>query len=79
MRRRTDDSEALFEDLDGPYLVGLGNWLVDQLELSELEKGQVLLLYTVLERATNALVLAFPEVLAPLFVRMLQALDDDDE
>jgi hypothetical protein len=78
MGRGTDDSEALFEDLDGPHLVGLGNWLVDQLELSELEKEQVLLLYMLLERATNALMQAFPEVLGPLFMRMLQALDDDE-
>lgn len=79
MGRHERDTESLFEDMDGPYLVGLGNWLVRSLEVSELEKEQVLLLHMVLERGLDMLWRTFPEVFAPLAMRMVARLDNDDD
>jgi hypothetical protein len=79
MGRREQDVEPLFEDMDGPYLVGLGNWLARSLDVSELGNEQVLLLHMVLERGLNMLWQAFPEVIAPLVMRMMASLDDDDD
>jgi len=70
-RSEERDAEALFEAIDGEYLVGLGNWLARSLDPLELENEQVLLLQVVLERCMNALWQAFPEVLAPYIMRMV--------
>lgn len=79
MGRREQNIETLFEDMDGPYLVGLGNWLAESLELPELKNEHVLLLYMVLERSLGALWRAFPEVLSPLIMRKIAGLESDDD
>ena len=79
MGRREQDTDTLFEDMDGPYLVKLGNWLARSLDVSELGTEEVLLLHMMLDRCLNALWRTFPEVLAPLVVRILAGLDSDDD
>lgn len=78
-RNEERDAEALFDAIDGQYLVRLGNWLARSLEPSELENEQVLLIQLVLERCMNALWQAFPEVLAPYVMRMLALASAEDE
>jgi len=72
-------SAPLFEDIDGPILVGLGNWLTESLEVAELSTEQVLLLFMLLERGIDALWRHFPEVLLPLVIRILERFSSDDE
>lgn len=79
MGRREQDTDTLFEDMDGPYLVGLGNWFFSSLDVSELEPEQVLLLQMLFERGLNALWETFPEVIAPLILRMMAGLESDDD
>ena len=79
MGRREQDTDTLFEDMDGPYLVRLANWLARSLDVSELETEEVLLLHMVLDRCLKALWRTFPEVLAPLIMRILANPDSDDD
>jgi len=72
-------SAPLFEDIDGPILVGLGNWLAESLEVAELSKEQVLLLFMLLDRGIDALWRNFPSVLLPLVIRILERFSSDDE
>lgn len=72
-------SAPLFEDIDGPILIGLGNWLAESLEVAELSKEQVLLLFMLLDRGIDALWRNFPEVLLPLVIRILERFSSDDE
>lgn len=72
-------NEALLEEIDGPVLVGIGNWLAESLNASELENDQVLLLHLILERCSKVLWRLFPEVLAPLALRAMARLEEDDE
>ena len=71
--------KALFEEIDGPYLVGMGNWLAESLDVSELKNEQVLLLYMALDRGLKALWKAFPEVFKTISQRLLAELMDDDD
>lgn len=66
----------LLEDMDGPILVGIGNWLAESLDVSKLSHKQVLLLYMVLGRCIDALWREFPKVLLPLVTAQLE---EDDE
>ena len=79
MGRYEQPTEPLLEELDGPVLVGIGNWLAKSLDVSELSNEQVLWLHMVLVRGINALWQQFPEVLSPLMHRLLMHLDEDDE
>jgi len=81
MGRYKQPTEPLFEELDGPVMVGIGNWLAKSLDVSELSSEQVLWLHLVLGRGISALWQQFPEVLAPLTLRLLmrQAEDDEDD
>ena len=76
-------SAPLFEDIDGPILVGLGNWLAESLAeslvVAELSKEQVLLLFMLFERGIDALWRNFPSVLLPLVIRILERFSADDE
>ncbi len=72
-------SAPLFEDIDGPILVGLGNWLAESLDVAELSKEQVLLLFMLFERGIDALWRNFPSVLLPLIIRILERFSADDE
>lgn len=72
-------SAPLVEDIDGPILVGLGNWLAESLDAAELSKEQVLLLFMLLDRGIDALWRNFPEVLLPLVIRILERFSSDDE
>ena len=71
--------EGLLEDMDGPVLVGLGNWLVESLDVSELENEQVLLLFMLLVRALDALQKEYSDILLPLMTRLVMKLEQDDE
>lgn len=79
MGHREQGTQTLFEAMDGPFLVKLGNWLADSLDVSELENEQVLLLQMVLERCLNALWRAFPEVIAPLILRRMANLESEED
>ena len=82
MGQSEQGTKTLFEELDGPYLVGLANWLAQSLDPSELTTEQVLILETVIERCMNALWQAFPEIFATHLVRQmtrLASVDDEDE
>ena len=60
MGRREQDTDTLFEVMDGPYLVKLGNWLARSLDVSELGNEEVLLLHMMLDRGLKALWRTFP-------------------
>lgn len=79
MGRYEQPTEPLLEELDGPVLVGIGNWLTQSLDVSELSNEQVLWLYMMLERGLAALWRQFPEVLSPLVLRLVMRLDEYDE
>jgi len=79
MARKEQGTKTLFEEMDGPFLVGMANWLAESLDISELGKEQVLLLNMVLERCQNALWLTFPEVIKPLLVRAMQRLNSEED
>ncbi len=79
MGRHTQATEPLFEDIDGPVLVGIGNWLAESLDILELSNEQVLWLYMMFGRYIDALWREFPDVLLPLTIRLLKRLDEDDE
>jgi hypothetical protein len=68
----------LLEDIDGPILVGLGNWLAESLDAAELSTEQVLLLFMLLDRGIDALWRNSPEVLLPLVIRILERFSSDD-
>lgn len=80
MGRHEQHEGPLFEELDGPVLVSIGNWLVESLDASELENEQVLLLDLIISRCMDALFRLFPEVLGPLILRQLArwVTDEDD-
>ena len=77
--RKGAPNETLLEEIDGPILVAIGNWLAESLDASELENEQVLLLHLILERCSKVLWRMFPEVLAPLALRALARLEEDDD
>lgn len=79
MGRSQETTESLLEDIDGPVLVGIGNWLAESLDVSELSNEQVLLLFMLLDRGMDALWHNFPRVLLPLVARALKRLDPDDD
>jgi len=79
MGRRTDGTEALFEEMDGPRLARLGNWLASSLDVSELGTEEVLLLEMVLGRCQDALWRAFPEIFVPLYQRRMALWLSEDE
>lgn len=72
-------SEPLFDDMDGPNLVGLGNWLAESLDLSSLSNDQVLLLLLLLARALEALQKVHPESLSIITQIIADFKLDDDE
>ena len=72
-------NETLLEEIDGPILVGIGNWLAESLDASELKNEQVLLLHLILERCSKVLWRLFPEVLAPLALRAMARLEEEEE
>ena len=74
-----DLSEPLLEPSDGPFLVGLGNWVAESLDVLELSNEQVLLLYMLLNRATDALWRNYRYLLLELYKGVLSDDDDDDE
>lgn len=79
MGRSTEDAETLFEDMDGPYLVRLGNWLASSLDVSELDKEEILLLQMILERGLSVLWETFPEVFTSLMMRAILMQDPDED
>lgn len=79
MGRYEQPTEPVFDELDGPYLVGLGNWLAESLDASELSNEQVLLVHLVLDRCMGVLWRLFPQVLMPLMVRYMERLDSDED
>jgi len=72
-------SEPLFDAMDGPNLVGLGNWLAESLDLSSLSNDQVLLLLLLLARALEALQKVHPEGLQIITQIIADFKLDDDE
>lgn len=81
MGQSEQGTKTLFEELDGPYLVELANWLAQSLDPSELTTEQVLILQMVIERCMNALWQEFPEIFATYFLRLmtrLASVEDDD-
>ena len=80
MGRYEQPREPLFDELDGPFLVGLGNWLAESLDASDLSNEQVLLVHLVMDRCLDVLWRQFPEVLMPLMARFVERLElDEDE
>ena len=78
---RQGHGKPLLEDIDGPVLVELGNWVAEALDATELSNQQVLLLYVLLERGMDALWRNFPDVLMPLCMRAMArvAMSDEEE
>ena len=74
MGQSEQGTKTLFEELDGPYLVELGNWLAQSLDPSELTAEQVLILQMVIERCMNALWQTFPEIFTTYFARLMTRL-----
>ena len=79
MGRSQKTSAPLLEDIDGPILVGLGNWLAESLDVAELSNEQVLVLFMLFDRGIDALWRNSPEVLLPLLVPILERFSSDDE
>ena len=79
MGRHAKPADPLFKDIDGPILVGIGNWLVESLDASELKNEQVLLLYLVIDCCMDVLWREFPELIVPFVLRTIERLDLDDE
>lgn len=71
--------EPLLQEIDGQVLVGLGNWVANSLDVEDLTDEQALLLYMLLNRAVDALWRFIPDLLLPLYKRIILADGDSDE
>lgn len=82
MSTRNPSRTPVFEESDGPILVGILNQLVDSFDIEELSREATLLLYVLLDRALRALWQQYPSELTEFYKQMLMAaaaMDDDEE
>ena len=79
--RKVDVPTGLFEEMDGPHLIELGNWLASSLDVSELGTEEVLLLHMLLVRCQNGVRAAHdppPDRMRREITRLVEEDDDDD-
>jgi hypothetical protein len=72
----------VFEESDGPILVGILNQLVESFDAEELSREATLLLYVLLDRALKTLWQQYPSELMELYRHKLMAaaaMGDDEE